>query len=166
MWKLIPVPKAVALIAFLLPWMTVSCDGQVLMEANGFQLATGSVEMMGQAATSGSEQTMNIWLILACVAIVIGIVIALVKDASAATLALGTSVVAIVMVIAGRFSAEGNVTSGAEGSGTGDDSMGIDPGAIAEALQIEWKIGFYVTLVALIAAAVMSFMVMQKNKSG
>ena len=166
MWKLIPVPKAVALLAFLLPWMTVSCEGQVLMEASGYQLATGSVEMMGQAATSGSEQTMNIWLILACVAIVIGIIVALIKDASAALVALGTSVVAIVLVVIGRITAEASVRGGASTSESTDSSMDIDPAMIAEAIQIEWEFGFYITLLALIAAGVMAFLSMQQNKSG
>jgi len=50
MWKWIRIPKGIALLAFLLPWMTVSCSDQKLVEASGFGLAFGRVTAMGQAS--------------------------------------------------------------------------------------------------------------------
>ena len=50
MWKWIKIPKAIALLAFLLPWMTVSCQNQPLAKASGIGLAFGHVTTMGQAS--------------------------------------------------------------------------------------------------------------------
>ena len=63
MWKWIRIPKGIALLAFLLPWMTVSCSGQKLVEASGFGLAFGRVSAMGRASQASDGASMNVWLI-------------------------------------------------------------------------------------------------------
>ena len=76
MWKWVKVPKAVALLAFFLPWMTISCSGQPLATATGLGLAIGKVTpaagpMAGSTGPSGGE--MSIWLVLAIVVIAAGL---------------------------------------------------------------------------------------------
>ena len=40
--------KGIALLCFLLPFVTVSCAGQPLARITGLQLATGSIQPIGQ----------------------------------------------------------------------------------------------------------------------
>lgn len=159
MWKWIKVPKAVALLAFLLPWMTVSCQGQPMAKASGFGLAFGQITSMGQA--SGQSGHANFWLVLALLAIAAGLVITVVRDRSAAKLSLATSVGALVLIWFGvmRYSKEALIAQAAS-AGQGDDYGASMGQAAVSMIQINWHLGYYLALLALIVAAVMAALVM------
>lgn len=162
MWKWIRIPKSIALLAFLLPWMTVSCSDQKLVEASGFGLAFGRVSAMGQAAEAGDGASLNIWLILALFAIAGGLALLFLKGREAAKLVLGTSVAAIALIFVGtyRYSKDAILAEAAKNGQNG----GMDQAALAM-IQVNWEIGYWLALLSLIAAAAMAWLVMSGKEA-
>ena len=162
MWKWIRIPKGVALLAFLLPWMTVSCSEQKLVEATGFGLAFGRVSAMGQAAQASDGASMNLWLILALLAIAGGLALLFLKGREAAKPVLGTTVAAIILIFVGtwRYSKDAIL---AEAARNGQNS-GADQAALAM-IQVNWEIGYWLALLSLIVAAVMAWLVMNGKEA-
>ena len=157
MWKWIRIPKGIALLAFLLPWMTVSCSNQTLVEASGVGLAFGRVTAMGQASQAGDGAALNIWLILALLAIAGGLAMLFLKGREAAKLVLGTSVAAVALIFVGtwRYSKDAIMAEAAKSGSNGN----LDQAALAM-IQVHWEIGYWLALLSLIAAAVMAWLVM------
>ena len=162
MWKWIRIPKGIALLAFLLPWMTVSCSNQKLVEASGFGLAFGRVSAMGQAADASDGAALNIWLILALLAIAGGLALLFLKGREAAKLVLGTSAAAIALIFVGTYR-YGKDAILAEAAKNGQNG-GMDQAALAM-IQVHWEIGYWLALLALIAAAVMAWLVMSGKEA-
>ncbi len=162
MWKWIRIPKGIALLAFLLPWMTVSCSNQKLVEASGFGLAFGRVTAMGQASQASDGATLNYWLILALLAIAGGLVLLFIKGREAAKLVLGTSVAALVLIFVGtyRYSKDAITAEAAKNGSNGN----MDQAALSM-IQVNWEIGYWLALIALIAAAVMAWLVMSGKEA-
>lgn len=162
MWKWIRVPKGIALLAFLLPWMTVSCSNQTLVEASGFGLAFGRVTAMGQASQASDGAAMNFWLILALVAIAAGLALLFIKGREAAKLVLGTSVAALLLIIAGtwRYSKDAILAEAAKNGSSGN----LDQAALA-LIQVNWHFGYWLALLSLAAAAVMAWLVMSGKEA-
>lgn len=163
MWKWIRIPKGIALLAFLLPWMTVSCSGQTLVEASGFGLAFGRVSAMGQAARqTGDGVSLNFWLILALLAIAGGLALLFLKGREAAKLVLGTSVAAVVLIFVGtwRYSKDAITAEAAKDGSNGN----LDQAALAM-IQVHWEIGYWLALLSLVAAAVMAWLVMSGKEA-
>lgn len=162
MWKWIRIPKGIALVAFLLPWMTVSCSNQKIAEASGFGLAFGNITTLGQAAEAGDGASMNIWLILSLLAIAGGLFLLFTKGREAAKLVLGTSAAALVLIFVGtwRYSKDAILAEAAKGGGGTD----MDRAALS-LIQINWEIGYWLAILALIAAAVMAWLVMSGKEA-
>lgn len=166
MWKWIKVPKGIALLAFLAPWMTVSCQGQPFARAAGWQLVLGrsspvvSPSTTGGAPVPASNAELNMWLILALAVIVVGLVIACLKYSKQMSLAvLGTSVVSVVLIWLGtmmKYSPAELMKDMSKGGGA--DSPGMDPATLQGMIQINWEWGFWLALIALVAAGVMAFL--------
>ncbi|MEZ5655315.1 MAG: hypothetical protein R3E04_05430 [Sphingobium sp.] len=157
MWKWIPVPKGLALAAFLLPWMTVSCSGQTIAKATGFGLAFGQISFLGQAAQRTNDTSINIWLILALIAIAGGLYLLLTKEKDKAKHVLGTTVAALVLIFMGtsRYSKSAAMS---EASGDGS-AYGLDKAALSM-IEVSWQFGYWLATIALIVAAVMSWLVL------
>lgn len=162
MWKWIRIPKGIALLAFLMPWMTVSCSDQKIAEASGFGLAFGRISAMGQAANAGDGASMNFWLILALLAIAGGLFLLFTRGREAAKLVLGTSVAALVLILVGtyRYSKDAILSEAAKNGAEG----GMDQAALAM-IQVNWHFGYWLALLALIAAAVMAWLVMSGKEA-
>ncbi len=156
MWKWIRIPKGVALLAFLLPWMTVSCSGQPLVKASGFGLAFGRVSAMGEAVSASDGASMNIWLILALLAIAGGLFLLFARGREAAKLVLATSAAALVLILVGtyRYSKDAIMAEAAKNGSNGS----MDQAALAM-IQVEWHFGYWLALLSLIAAAAMAWLV-------
>lgn len=163
MWKWIRIPKGIALVAFLLPWMTVSCSNQKVAEASGFGLAFGRISAMGQAAQASNGASMNFWLILSLLAIAGGLFLLFTRGREAAKLVLGTSVAALALIFIGtwRYSKDAILGEAAKsGAGGGE----FDRAALA-LIQVDWEIGYWLAVLALIAAAVMAWLVMSGKEA-
>ncbi|WP_326914553.1 hypothetical protein [Sphingopyxis chilensis] len=157
MWKWIRIPKGIALAAFLLPWMTVSCSEQKLVEATGFGLAFGRVTAMGQAAQAGDGASLNLWLILALLAIAGGLALLFMKGREAAKLVLGTSIAAVALIFIGtwRYSKDALLEEAAKNG----QNSGMDQAALAM-IQVHWEIGYWLAMLSLVVAAAMAWLVM------
>lgn len=159
MWNWVKFPKGIALAAFLLPWMTVSCSSQRLFTASGWNLVTGKMSftnpMTGETQAQGGQ--LNIWLALALVAIVIGLVLAVIRSKEAAPLALGTSMGAIALIWAGTYRYSNEAIAAEAAKNGNPDKMGAE---MIKLIQVDWEIGFWVCNLALAAAAVLAWMAM------
>ena len=69
----------VIIVMFVFPWVLVSCQGQKIMSATGFQLVSGhydgSSTLSDYSGTNASADTPNFWVILVLALSVLGIVI-------------------------------------------------------------------------------------------
>lgn len=161
MWNWIKVPKGVALLAFLLPWMSISCSNQKIVSATGFGMAFGRFK--SQLPVRGSETPdgdVNLWLILALLAITIGLVAALRSaERRSALIVMATSFAALVLIWVGtaRYSKSHIAAEVAQRNG-GNGFSRMDEAALAM-IQVDWHIGYWLTMMALVASAAMSWLV-------
>src|SRR4051812_21318952 len=96
MWGWVKIPKGIALVAFLLPWVTVSCSERKLVSASGWQLATGRVSFFGDAAQAHSSHP-DPYIALALVTVVVGLVVSF-GSARRAAWTLVTSLAALLLI--------------------------------------------------------------------
>ena len=161
MWRFLKIPKAVALLAFALPWMTVSCSSTVLVKASGWAITSGRITVQNPITGVAQVQDGRVdwWLVAALVAIVVGLVATLGERRRGALVVTVTSVLALLFVLAGthRYStdalaAEMHKTRPSETDGGMGDRM-------AKAIHVDWQIGYWIEVAALLAAAGMAGMV-------
>lgn len=155
MFKWIRFPKSIALLAFLLPWLTVSCSGQPIAKASGVGLAIGSIDTIGMDhAQLNGQSAFNILLVAAIIIIAVGLFVAFRKPFRAAILTLGTSIISLAFIglAMTRYSKSylANVM----------DPEGADPAASTalRLIEVQYEMGFWICILALIAAAVLSFL--------
>ncbi len=174
MWKWVKIPKGIALAAFFLPWMTVSCSGQKMLSASGFNLVTGNLSMSNPmtGATQSAGGHFNIVLAIALVAVVVGLVFSFMQGRVAMQAAIGSAITAIVLILVSSSQINGKAVAeavskqgtdalkglGGAGGGGGLGGLGSGGPDLASLIRIEWEMGYWVTLLSLIAAAVMAFM--------
>lgn len=159
MWHWVKACKGAALVAFLLPWMTVSCSSTELLRASGLDLAIGKPRLTPQLAQLAGERAArgdahpNLWLILALILIVVGLVFAFRPARQGAPAAVMTSVGALVLTwVATRAISSDVLRRAAARSG---DAGGLDA-ALALQIRIDWQIGYWLCLLALAGAAVLA----------
>lgn len=172
------VAKGLALLFFLLPWVTVSCGTQPLMSVKGVSMMTGNMmmtdPMTGEATSRGDGANIFVlaaFVILAALlvlgfvwknraALVTGLVGCL---ASIASLIFGVVVTGQMQMAEAR--AELDKQAGASPSGTDEFSKGLDQMGrdMANQIHINYEIGYWLTLIA-IAAAAYFYWAMMKGK--
>jgi hypothetical protein len=164
------IAKVVALLLFVLPWVTVSCADQTLVSMTGVDLATGHISMganpMGGASTAvPAQHNGDLFVILGAVLILAGLAVTFVLKgsrgamAAGACAALAAASLAYTVLVKIPGTARADATSGAGGGGAG----GPSPEQIAEMIKVNIQIGFYLCLAALIAAIVFDFLAMKGN---
>jgi hypothetical protein len=162
------IAKVVALLLFVLPWVTVSCADQTLVSMTGVDLATGHITMganpMGGASTAvPAQHSGDLFVILGAVLILAGLAVTFVLKGSRGTMAAGACAalaaasLAYTVLVKIPGTARADATSGAGGGGAG----GPSPEQIAEMIKVNIQIGFYLCLAALIAAIVFDFLAMK-----
>jgi len=163
------IAKVIALLLFVLPWVTVSCADQTFVSLTGVDLATGHVSMMaapmgGPSLTAPTEHP-NLFVILAALLIVAGLVLTFVlrgaKGAMAAAgcAALAALLLAYTMFVEIQAKARADAAASAGGSGSGAPP----PEQLAELIRVNIQIGFYLCLAALIAAVVLDLLAMKES---
>ena len=150
MWRWIKVPKAIALLAFLLPWMSVSCSNKQLVSATGYGLTVGKFtsQLPGNRAPSGGDW--NLLLVIAIAAILAGLIIAFLRRTRAsAALSLATSAIALLFLWLGtsRYTKSALLEQASKSRGAGDLEQ-----AAASMISVNWHYGFWLAVAALIAA--------------
>lgn len=153
MWHWIKVPKGIALVSFILPWMTVSCSNQKIVEATGFGLAFGKFNVMGPAANGNHNGGLNLWLIFAILVIGAGINLLFATKKRQPRAVLVCALVALASIYIGtqKYTKE-NMIEAAAKSG---NSNGMDQAAMSM-IQVDWQLGYWVAVLSLVAAAGMS----------
>lgn len=161
MWKWIKVPKGIALLAFLMPWMTVSCSGNPVISASGFGLAfgkfTSNLPQQGMQDPAGGS--INLWLILALVAIIVGLVISFqpsAKEKAGGLLASSGAALLLIWVGTSRY---GKSEILAEAAKKGGNSSNTFDRTAAAMIQVDWHLGFWLAILSLIAAGVMAWLI-------
>ncbi len=163
--------KLVALLLFLLPWVTVSCADQTLVSMSGLDLATGSATahnpMTGEATRPPGSGEMDIPVVIAAILIAAALALSfLLARAQAAMASIGALAVAaglLVYSVLVRLPAkarEGVSEQSAQGM------EGIDQAQIAEMIRIKTEIGFWLTLAAIVAAIVVTWMARRQTPPG
>ena len=154
MWKWVKIPKGIALAAFFLPWVTVSCSERKLISASGWQLATGRVSFFGDAAEAhGSHPDMLI--ALALLAVIAGLVLSF-GPARRALWTLVSSLVALLAIWSGTRNLNGKSIA----RRAAEQRHETLDAAIASVIRVEWQWGYWLTNVSLIVAALLAWMAM------
>src|SRR3954468_22562418 len=86
------IAKVVALLLFLLPWVTVSCADQTLVSMTGVDLATGHVSMAanpmgGPGMTPPADHAGDVFVILGAALILVGLAMTFVLRGSKGAMA-------------------------------------------------------------------------------
>lgn len=152
MGRWVALPKGIALIAFFLPWVTVSCSSRKMVEVTGWQLAIGKATVTNPFNGAVIEQAgdANGALGLAMVIIVVGLILCLRGGRAAMGGALATSLVALGLIWLGT-----RKINDAEVAREAAQRANGNPDAYAAALiHVEWQMGYWVAIGALVAAAV------------
>jgi len=165
------IAKVIALLLFVLPWVTVSCAEQTLVSMTGLDLATGQINMasnpMGGPPATAPTGHSDLLVVIGAVLILAGLVLSFVLKGSKGAMAAGACAAAAAVALAytvlvripGAARADATASAGGSGAGAG----GPTPEQIAEMIKVNIEIGFYLCLAALIAAVVFDFMAMKKS---
>ncbi|HYG28605.1 MAG TPA: hypothetical protein VD887_00160 [Allosphingosinicella sp.] len=174
--------KGIALLCFLLPFVTVSCAGQPLARITGLQLATGSIQPIGQngmpgapsgGASSGAHYGLDIFALVAAILIAVALVLTFVLARRRAALIamILAAVAAVVLVfdvfvrIKGAATAqirEGMASSGGTPSGGGAE-FERQMQQMVNSISVDPAMGFWLCILALIAAVVLNNMVRSRQ---
>lgn len=154
------VAKVLALVLFFLPWVAVSCNGEMLVEASGFQLATGTIELP-EIATAPEGQGQAWWALSAMLLLGAGLVMGFVmRPARKAALAmLATAAMASALVFGGMTQMVGSmraeVSERLEEGGDKGRELGLLVRGMID-IRTETLPAYYLTLLALLAAVAAS----------
>jgi hypothetical protein len=137
------IAKVLALVCFVLPWLTLSCAGQPLATASGFDLVLGQLTYHDPSTRALQHRTgaPDIALIVAAATIATGLVLSFVARGRAALGAmLATSAIAFCLCFLGEQTAKQppNDTNG--------QPLKADA---AQMFRFDQRYGFYTTLAAL-----------------
>lgn len=159
MWKWIKVPKGIALVAFVLPWFTVSCSGTKIVSATGFGIAFGrfTSELPNTDKTPGAGE-LNYLVLLALIAVAIGLAIAFTPQTRQKAAALiGTSVAALVLLWAGTLKYSKSTILAEAAKKNGGQTNEMSEAAMAM-IRIDWQFGYWLAILSLLAAGVMAWL--------
>lgn len=166
MLNLARIAKIVALLLFVLPWVTVSCADQTLVTMTGIDLATGKVMMtnpmtgVAERPPGGGEPDMLV--IVGALLILLALVASFVLKRRTAALAAigGSALAALALGYTVLVRIPGEARTGALSNG-GGSSQGMSDAQIAEMIRVNVEIGFWLVLAALAAAVVLNFLAMK-----
>jgi hypothetical protein len=144
------VAQTVALLAFLLPWVTVSCQGQTLASVSGANIALGRVTvhnpMTGVAETHSSSADPAV--LLALLIIAGGLIMTFRAEWRKAALANLLGSAAALALIVYKVLLSGSATAATAASRRTDFDSGL-----ARMISVDTAIGFWLACLALAAAA-------------
>lgn len=159
------IARVVALLAFLLPWVTVSCAGQQIASVSGFRLATGAATTVRNPATGALEThsgLVNIAVLIAAVAIMLALLVGFVRMGRNGVLARAglSGAAALLSIYAVLVDIPGQVNAGLQQRqappAAGDFGSSLAD-SVAHAIRVDAAIGFWITLLALITACALDW---------
>ena len=157
--------KLVALLLFLLPWVTISCADQTLATMSGVDLATGSVTvhnpMGGQAQPPPSSEGPDYPVLAAAILIGLALVGSFLLQRGLATLVgmAGSAVAAALICFTVFIRIPAKTHNAPPGAGGADAGGGMfNEQQLAELIKVDISIGFWLTLAALLAAILLNWL--------
>jgi hypothetical protein len=191
MANLARIAKIVALLLFLLPWVTVSCSGQalgtmagpqaqagqmppgtgdlVLAKASGFQLATGTVTPTNPNPNPSATPPANPFekpdygILGAALLILLSLAAGFVLKGRQGALvgAVGAALAAVLLCYSVLVQLPRAVYASFAGAGGG--SAPIPPADLAQLIKVSIEIGFWLTIAALAAAVLLDLLALKKH---
>jgi hypothetical protein len=179
--------KGLALLFFLLPWVTVSCAGRELQSVTGLQLATGKAPPMAANGIPGAGPAVGpdaaaqafspeIAVIAAALLIVAGLAATFLLPRRRAALAgmvaaaLAAALIVFEVFVRVMSAAEAEIRARMAGPTNGGGGLAaefqrevrrqLEP--VANAISVDPALGFWLTLIALIAAVVLLALVLNR----
>lgn len=151
--------KGVALLLFLLPWVTISCQGQDLASFSGYNLATGSVSVAGPMASAetppgSGERDIPVIAAALLILLSLGATFVLKRGQAALVAAAGAAVSALLI----SYTVLIKVPDKMRESAAAEGGAGMGGQDIAEMISVDVQIGFWLTLAALVAAVVLNWL--------
>lgn len=165
------IAKVAALLGFVLPWVTVSCSGNEILSATGWQLMTGDPQpaegLQGQVEMDDLEQPAP-FVILAFVVIAIGLIVSFLTKAKLAAAALivgglGGAGLAYYSVQNMRAELTREMNEAQQetpdtGGFLSEEQTREMSQALGAAIRVEEEEGYWLTLVAALIAAVLGLL--------
>ena len=155
------IARTVALLAFLLPWVTVSCAGQTIASVSGVRLATGVVTIRNpmSGAIETHAGTANWAVLLAALAIVLALLAGFAPARRmAALLGLALSAAAAILAVyAVMIDIPQQLVAGLRERPDGSDFGSSLTHSVEHAIRVDSGIGFWITLLALAVACVLDW---------
>ena len=151
--------KLVALLCFLLPWITVSCTDQTLVSMSGYDLAAGSVTVhnpiTGEVRHPPDAEHPEWPVLLAAVLILAALAVSfLLVRALAALAAIGALAAAALLI---SYSVFNRVPARIHASSARDAAEGLNRD-LGHLIRVETSIGFWLTLAAIVGAIAATWM--------
>src|SRR5688572_24340558 len=140
--------KLLALLFFLLPWVTVSCADQTLVSMSGFELATGSVTahnpLTGETRTPPDGARPDLPVLVAALLIAAALVLGFVlKRSQAALVAITTPAAAAALI---TYTVLVKIPAKVHAGAAAEASLGIDRMQVSDIIRVETAPGFWLTL--------------------
>ena len=165
--------KLVALLFFLLPWVTVSCADQTLVSMTGLDLATGSVTahnpLTGQTSRPPGSDAPDIPVLVAAVLIVVALGLSFVARRAAAmgsmtALAAAAALIAYTVLVRLPERAREGIAEQRTEAIAGPQM--IDQAQLLRLIRVETAAGFWLTLAALLGAIAAMWMAQRRAPPG
>jgi hypothetical protein len=168
MGNLARIAKVVALLLFVLPWITISCAETPLITMSGVDLVTGHVTMTnpmtGATESPPGQDGRDMYAVIGALLIILALVASfLLKGARGALVAaVGSAAAAAILAydIFVRIPGEVRANPAAAAGGAGG-AGGPSAEQIAQMIQVHVQIGFWLVLAALAAAVVLNVLAMK-----
>jgi len=164
------IARTVALLAFLLPWVTVSCAGQTIASVSGVRLATGVVTIRNpmSGAIETHAGTANWAVLLAALAIVLGLLASFVPSRRmAALLGLALSASATLLAIyAVMIDIPQQLVAGLRDRPDGSDLGSSFNNSVEHAISVDSGVGFWIALLALAFACMLDWRLQKHARQG
>jgi hypothetical protein len=165
--NLAQIAKVLALLFFFLPWVTVSCADQTLVSMTGVDLATGHVTMhnpmTNQMERPPGAESGDLLVILGAVLILAALAATFVLRGRNGLIAgiAGSALAAAALCYTVLVRIPATAHSSASIPGAGPGSMGPTPAEMAQMIEIETQIGFWLTILALAAAVLLDVLALR-----
>jgi len=166
MSNLARIAKVVALLLFLLPWVTVSCAEQTLITMTGVDLATGRVTMtnpmtgVSESPPGGGKSDMLVLVGAALILLSIAATFVLGRRTGALAAMAGSAAAAAALAYTVLVRVPDSARAGATSGGSAG-TQGMSEAQIAEMIRVNIEIGFWLVLAALAAAVVLNLLAMR-----
>jgi hypothetical protein len=165
------IAKLVALFGFVLPWVLVSCSGQTVLTASGLDLAVGSLTFHNpvNGAIQHQQVSADIWLIISIIVIGFGLLVSLGdNNRYVGGTIIGSSVLAAILSFIGIQAAHDTHHWQQQQQAADATAQQIDQ-AVFAAIQVQDQSGFYITMLSLLVAGGIGFVLLndlQDNVAG